>query len=213
MHYIWGTRMLMGDFAYEFAVAPFAGEWRQAELHRHALAYDFPAVCASFTGLLRPRPVSASVRNKQKASDPNGYYSNEPTSHPKRAPFPMGKQRYGARRRPGQRIKTVSLGGEVRGDTLGVLPRFLGYRAYCALNLLRVADESVDDAGIESFPIAVLINRPRVEGDRGQAIPSAMRAARQLRQRFWENPQDRVASAGGAQVRQHGDAPRILPQD
>ena len=39
--------MLTGDFTYEFAVAPFAGEWRQAELHRHALAYNFPVVCAS----------------------------------------------------------------------------------------------------------------------------------------------------------------------
>ena len=47
MHYIWGTRMLTGDFIYEFAVAPFASEWRQADLHRHALAYDFPVVCAS----------------------------------------------------------------------------------------------------------------------------------------------------------------------
>jgi hypothetical protein len=47
MYYIWGTRMLTGDFTYEFAVAPFAGEWRQAELHRHALDYNFPVVFAS----------------------------------------------------------------------------------------------------------------------------------------------------------------------
>ena len=47
MYYIWGTRMLTGDFIYEFAVFPFAGEWRQADLHLHELAYNFPVVCAS----------------------------------------------------------------------------------------------------------------------------------------------------------------------
>jgi hypothetical protein len=26
MYYIWGTRMLDGDFCYEFAIYPFAGE-------------------------------------------------------------------------------------------------------------------------------------------------------------------------------------------
>jgi hypothetical protein len=44
MHYIWGTRMLEGDFNYEFAIEPFTGGWRAADLHRLALAYNFPVV-------------------------------------------------------------------------------------------------------------------------------------------------------------------------
>ena len=47
MHYIWGTRMLTGDYSYEFAVAPFAGEWQLADLHRRALVYNFPVASAS----------------------------------------------------------------------------------------------------------------------------------------------------------------------
>lgn len=42
MHYIWRTRMLSGDFEYEFALYPFAGSWRAARLHRNALEYSFP---------------------------------------------------------------------------------------------------------------------------------------------------------------------------
>jgi alpha-mannosidase len=44
MYYIWGTRMISGDFAYEFAVVPFTGDWKAADLHRNAIAYNFPAV-------------------------------------------------------------------------------------------------------------------------------------------------------------------------
>ncbi len=44
MYYVWGTRMLNGDFSYEFAVYPFAGDWRTADLHRQALQYNFPCV-------------------------------------------------------------------------------------------------------------------------------------------------------------------------
>lgn len=47
MYYIWGTRMLHGDYTYEFAVAPFAGGWKAADLHRRALGYNFPVVSAS----------------------------------------------------------------------------------------------------------------------------------------------------------------------
>lgn len=48
MYYIWGTRMLEGDFHYEFAVLPSAGEGRSADLHRQALEYNYPctALCA-----------------------------------------------------------------------------------------------------------------------------------------------------------------------
>jgi len=44
MYYVWGTRMLHGDYAYEFAVYPFTGHWTQADLHRRALEYSFPCV-------------------------------------------------------------------------------------------------------------------------------------------------------------------------
>jgi alpha-mannosidase len=44
MYYIWGTRMLNGDFTYEFALYPFSGDWRRHDLHRRALEYNFPMV-------------------------------------------------------------------------------------------------------------------------------------------------------------------------
>jgi alpha-mannosidase len=44
MNYIWGTRMLGGDFSYEFALYPFEGEWSRADLHRKALEYNFPLI-------------------------------------------------------------------------------------------------------------------------------------------------------------------------
>jgi alpha-mannosidase len=47
MHYIWGTRMLDGDFSYEFALYPFAGGWGSADLHRKALEYNFPLISVS----------------------------------------------------------------------------------------------------------------------------------------------------------------------
>jgi alpha-mannosidase len=43
-YYIWGTRMLNGDFEYEFALYPFTGPWAAADLHRHAVEYNFPPV-------------------------------------------------------------------------------------------------------------------------------------------------------------------------
>jgi len=43
-YYVWGTRMLTGDFEYEFALYPFTGGWAAADLHRRALAYNFPLV-------------------------------------------------------------------------------------------------------------------------------------------------------------------------
>ncbi len=47
MYYIWGTRMLDGDFAYEFSLYPFAGEWRRQKLHERALEYNLPFVAVS----------------------------------------------------------------------------------------------------------------------------------------------------------------------
>ena len=43
-YYVWGTRMLTGDFEYEFALYPFTGQWAAADLHRHAVEYNFPPV-------------------------------------------------------------------------------------------------------------------------------------------------------------------------
>jgi hypothetical protein len=42
--YVWGTRMLHGEYHYELSVLPFLGDWRIADLHRSALAYNFPFV-------------------------------------------------------------------------------------------------------------------------------------------------------------------------
>jgi alpha-mannosidase len=42
--YIWGTRMLSGEFVYEFSLWPFEGPWREAGLHKHALEYNLPCV-------------------------------------------------------------------------------------------------------------------------------------------------------------------------
>jgi alpha-mannosidase len=47
MYYIWGTRMLQGDFEYEFALYPFTGDWQAADLHRRALEYNFPMLSVS----------------------------------------------------------------------------------------------------------------------------------------------------------------------
>jgi len=47
--YVWGTRMLQGEYTYELGVLPFTGDWRAADLHRAALEYNFPAVTADVT--------------------------------------------------------------------------------------------------------------------------------------------------------------------
>jgi alpha-mannosidase len=40
MYYIWGTRMLYGPFEYEFAVFPFQGSWKTADIQKKALEYN-----------------------------------------------------------------------------------------------------------------------------------------------------------------------------
>lgn len=47
MYYIWGTRILSGEYTFEFALFPFEGPWREAGLHRHALEYNFPCVASA----------------------------------------------------------------------------------------------------------------------------------------------------------------------
>ncbi|MBX2997290.1 MAG: hypothetical protein KF893_02175 [Caldilineaceae bacterium] len=43
MPYVWNTRLLQGRYTYELGLWPFRGDWQQADLHRHALEYNFPA--------------------------------------------------------------------------------------------------------------------------------------------------------------------------
>ena len=44
MYYIWGTRMLTGDYVYEIALYPYTGEWKHADLHKRAIEYNYPLV-------------------------------------------------------------------------------------------------------------------------------------------------------------------------
>jgi hypothetical protein len=41
MYYIWGTRILYGSYDYAFAILPFEGNWREANLSKKALEYSF----------------------------------------------------------------------------------------------------------------------------------------------------------------------------
>lgn len=47
MYYIWGTRMLQGEFRYEFALMPFSGGYNSSGIHKKALSYSFPFIYAS----------------------------------------------------------------------------------------------------------------------------------------------------------------------
>ncbi len=44
MYYIWGTRMLEGEFNFEFALYPYSGGHQSAEIHKKALSYNFPMI-------------------------------------------------------------------------------------------------------------------------------------------------------------------------
>ena len=66
-YYVWGTRMLSGDFEYEFALYPFMGKWAGADLHRHAIEYNFapvgvvaPSANGSLGGTFQPVNVQSS---------------------------------------------------------------------------------------------------------------------------------------------------------
>lgn len=68
MYYVWGTRMLSGDFSYEFAVRPFIGSWHRTELQREAIEYNYQAVglCAQagngrYGPLIRPVATGPSM--------------------------------------------------------------------------------------------------------------------------------------------------------
>jgi alpha-mannosidase len=47
MYYVWGTRILSGEYSYEFSLFPFEGPWMEAGLHRRALEYNFPLRAAA----------------------------------------------------------------------------------------------------------------------------------------------------------------------
>ena len=47
MYYIWGTRMLSGKYEYEFAQLPYTGSWKEADIHKKAIAYNFPFISYS----------------------------------------------------------------------------------------------------------------------------------------------------------------------
>jgi hypothetical protein len=58
MYYIWGTRMLYGSYEYEFAVLPFQGDWKDADLHRKAIEFNMPVpVFESMPGKGEMNPV------------------------------------------------------------------------------------------------------------------------------------------------------------
>jgi hypothetical protein len=44
--YVWHTRILKGTYEYDLGILPFRGDWREADLHRQAVEYNFPVVAA-----------------------------------------------------------------------------------------------------------------------------------------------------------------------
>lgn len=42
--YVWGARMLYGEYEHTFSILPFSGSWESQDLHRKAVAYEFPLV-------------------------------------------------------------------------------------------------------------------------------------------------------------------------
>ena len=55
MYYVWGTRMLSGDFTYEIALYPFTEQWDKSGLHERAIEYNYP-----MAGLFAPASNSKS---------------------------------------------------------------------------------------------------------------------------------------------------------
>lgn len=44
MYYCWNTVILKGGFSYEFSLYPFEGNWKEADIHKKALEYNFPFI-------------------------------------------------------------------------------------------------------------------------------------------------------------------------
>jgi hypothetical protein len=66
MYYIWGTRVLSGEYSSEFALYPFAGPWAAAGLYRAALEYNFP--CRVLAG----QPGNGRMGNQAALLDAGG---------------------------------------------------------------------------------------------------------------------------------------------
>lgn len=47
MYYIWGTRMLKGEFTFEFALYPYNTILEKSSIHKKALSYNFPLISKS----------------------------------------------------------------------------------------------------------------------------------------------------------------------
>jgi hypothetical protein len=60
MYYIWGTRMLRGEYEFEFALQPYSGHSSYAEIHKDALIYNFPLIYES----VDPRKGSSDPNHK-----------------------------------------------------------------------------------------------------------------------------------------------------
>jgi hypothetical protein len=68
MYYVWdnwdglitegavgrGPHFMDGTYRYELAIVPFSGDWRDADLHRRAMAYNFPFLAVQASGLRDP---------------------------------------------------------------------------------------------------------------------------------------------------------------
>lgn len=65
--YIWGTRMLSGEYVHEFSLWPFEGSWRKAALHRHALEYNLP--CATLGSGLGSGECGETIQPLMFAAD------------------------------------------------------------------------------------------------------------------------------------------------
>ncbi|UCG26737.1 MAG: hypothetical protein JSV24_07080, partial [Bacteroidales bacterium] len=82
MYYIWGTRILDGSYSYEFAIYPFSGLWEEADIHRRALEYNFPA------------PVADTEPGNGKLGNTVGLFSPDTDNILLSALYPSGEKIY-----------------------------------------------------------------------------------------------------------------------
>ena len=67
-YYVWGIRPLYGKYSYEFALYPFQGDWKQADLTKRSLEYAFQTpsvqtIKTSNTMDCELQPLNASLEN------------------------------------------------------------------------------------------------------------------------------------------------------
>jgi len=74
--YVWGSRMLYGDYLHEFVILPFMGTPVQAGIHREAIAYQYPFIAVfEKDRLTAKRDLPCVVQPIQLKSDPNAVMS------------------------------------------------------------------------------------------------------------------------------------------